>query len=223
MISVLVVDDQVLIRAGLASMIRAAPGLIIVGEASSGEEAIRLAAETQPDVILMDIRMPGVSGIAATEQILAAAQTNPPKILILTTFDLDDYVYAALRAGACGFLLKDTSPERLFAAITAIAGGDMLFAPTVIRRLIEAHAIAQELPGADAPDLAALTSRELEVLRLVARGLSNADIAGELFLSEATVKTHLNRLMSKLALSSRAQAVVIAYETGLVTPSRPSS
>jgi DNA-binding NarL/FixJ family response regulator len=229
MINVLVVDDQVLIRAGLASMIRAAPGLDVVGEASSGEEAVQFAswsveAGAQLDVILMDIRMPGLSGIGATEQILSSGVADPPKILILTTFDLDEYVYAALRAGASGFLLKDTSPERLFGAITAIAGGDMLFTPTVIRRLIEAHTATQEVPSADTPDLAPLTARELEVLRLVARGLSNADIAGELFLSEATVKTHLNRLMSKLALSSRAQAVVIAYETGLVIPSRtPSS
>ena len=228
MIKVMVVDDQVLIRAGLASMIRAAPGFDLVGEASSGEEAVQFAnrgAEVGApvDVILMDIRMPGLSGIGATEQILSGAPANPPKILILTTFDLDEYVYAALRAGASGFLLKDTSPERLFGAITAIAGGDMLFAPTVIRRLIEAHVTTQELPGADAPGLASLTARELEVLRQVARGLSNAHIASELFLSEATVKTHLNRLMSKLALSSRAQAVVIAYETGLVIPSRTPS
>ncbi|MDI1466061.1 response regulator transcription factor [Catellatospora sp. KI3] len=217
MIDVLVVDDQVLIRAGLVAMIKATPGLSAVGEAASGEEAVALAARVRPEVILMDIRMPGLSGIAATEQILREAEGDPPKVLILTTFDLDEYVYAALKAGASGFLLKDTSPERLFAAITAIAGGDMLFTPSVVRRLVEAHVTATA-PGTLAPDLAVLTGRELDVLRLVARGLSNAEIAGELFLSEATVKTHLNRLMSKLALSSRAQAVVVAYETGLVTP-----
>ncbi|MEV4414792.1 response regulator transcription factor [Catellatospora sp. NPDC049609] len=217
MTRVLVVDDQVLIRAGLVSMIEATAGLVAVGQAADGDQAVRLAAELRPDVILMDIRMPGLSGIGATEQILAAGDPAPPKVLILTTFDLDEYVYAALRAGASGFLLKDTSPERLFAAIAAVAGGEMLFTPSVVRRLIETHVSAAP-PGADVPDLAPLTGRELEVLRLVARGLSNADIAGELFLSEATVKTHLNRLMSKLALSSRAQAVVVAYETGLVLP-----
>jgi DNA-binding NarL/FixJ family response regulator len=228
MINVLVVDDQVLIRAGLASMIRAAPGFDIVGEASSGEEAVQFAAWSAEigapiDVILMDIRMPGLSGIDATKQILAGAAAEPPKILILTTFDLDEYIYAALRAGASGFLLKDTSPERLFGAITAVANGDMLFAPTVIRRIIEAHTTTQALPRAETPGLASLTAREVDVLRQVARGLSNADIAAELFLREATVKTHLNRLMSKLALSSRAQAVVIAYETGLVVPSHTPS
>ncbi|WP_155370283.1 response regulator [Catellatospora vulcania] len=218
MVDVLVVDDQVLIRAGLVAMIKAAPGLNAVGEAASGEEAVELAARLRPDVILMDIRMPGLSGVAATEQILAAAEDEPPRVLILTTFDLDEYVYAALRAGASGFMLKDTSPERLFAAIAAIAGGDMLFTPTVVRRLIEANTGPGRAAGGPSPDLAVLTSRELDVLRLVARGLSNTEIAGELHLSEATVKTHLNRLMSKLSLSSRAQAVVIAYETGLVTP-----
>ncbi|WP_166380618.1 response regulator [Catellatospora methionotrophica] len=221
MVDVLVVDDQVLIRAGLVAMIKAAPGLNAVGEASSGEQAVELAARLRPDVILMDIRMPGLSGVAATEQILAAATHDPPRILILTTFDLDEYVYAALRAGASGFMLKDTSPERLFAAIAAIAGGDMLFTPGVLRRLIEANTRPGPAAGAPGQDLAALTSREQEVLRLVARGLSNTDIAGTLYVSEATVKTHLNRLMSKLSLSSRAQAVVVAYESGLVTPGSP--
>ncbi|MBB5872707.1 DNA-binding NarL/FixJ family response regulator [Allocatelliglobosispora scoriae] len=222
MTDIMVVDDQILIRAGLVAMIKAMPGLTVVGEAATGEEAVSVAASAQPEVILMDIRMPGLSGIGATERILADGGAAPPKVLILTTFDLDEYVYAALRAGASGFLLKDTSPERLFAAITAIAGGDMLFAPTVVRRLIEANAPA-ERPLKPAPALDVLTGREREVLLLVARGLSNAEIALELFLSEATVKTHLNRLMSKLALSSRAQAVVVAYETGLVTPGNAQS
>jgi DNA-binding NarL/FixJ family response regulator len=211
MTKVLVVDDQVLIRAGLAALLRAAPGIDVVGEAADGAEAVALAAETQPQVVLMDIRMPGVNGIAATEQIVAA---NPaPRVLVLTTFDLDEYVYAALRAGACGFLLKDAEPERLIAAVQAVAAGDTLFAPSVTRRLIEAY-----VPSVPGPALDMLTPREVEVLRLVGTGMANADIADRLVVSEATVKTHLNRTMTKLDLSSRAQAVVVAYETGLVKP-----
>jgi len=211
MTKVLVVDDQVLIRAGLAALLRAAPGIDVVGEAADGAEAVELAAQTQPQVVLMDIRMPGVNGIAATEQIVAA--TPAPRVLVLTTFDLDEYVYAALRAGACGFLLKDAEPERLIAAVHAVAAGDTLFAPSVTRRLIEAY-----VPSVPNPALDVLTPREVEVLRLVGTGLANADIADRLVVSEATVKTHLNRAMTKLDLSSRAQAVVVAYETGLVKP-----
>ncbi|HET6352767.1 response regulator transcription factor [Streptomyces sp.] len=221
MTRVLVVDDQFLIRAGLVGLLRAAPGIEVVGEAGDGEEAVALAAQTRPDVILMDIRMPGMSGIAATEKILTDAPDPLPRVLVLTTFDLDEYVYGALRAGACGFLLKDSGPERLLAAVAAVRGGDALFAPSVTRRLVEAFARqAGSAASTDEPppDLGALTSREVEVLRLTARGLSNLEIAGELFISEATVKTHLNRTMSKLDLGSRAQAVVVAYETGLVTP-----
>ncbi|WP_327328070.1 response regulator transcription factor [Streptomyces sp. NBC_01210] len=221
MTRVLVVDDQFLIRAGLVGLLHAAPGIEVVGEAGDGEEAVALAAATCPDVILMDIRMPGMSGIAATEKILADAADPAPRVLVLTTFDLDEYVYGALRAGASGFLLKDSGPERLLAAVAAVDGGDALFAPSVTRRLVEAFArqcgptAATDEPP---PDLGALTSREVEVLRLTGRGLSNLEIAGELFISEATVKTHLNRTMTKLDLGSRAQAVVVAYETGLVTP-----
>jgi DNA-binding NarL/FixJ family response regulator len=217
---VLVVDDQFLIRAGLVGLLRAAPGVEVVGEAADGAEAVEVAARTRPDVILMDIRMPGMNGIQATEHILAQASDSPPRVLVLTTFDLDEYVYGALRAGASGFLLKDSGPERLLAAVAAIGGGDALFAPSVTRRLVEAFARQGGAAGTGGqpPDLGALTSREVEVLKLIARGLSNLEIADRLYISEATVKTHLNRTMTKLALGSRAQAVVIAYETGLVTP-----
>jgi DNA-binding NarL/FixJ family response regulator len=224
MTSVLIVDDQVLIRAGLAALIHAAPGLDVAGQAASGHEAVAQAAASRPDVILMDVRMPDLNGVAATEIILAQAVGDPPRVLILTTFDLDEYVYTALRAGAAGFLLKDTPPERLLAAIHTVAAGDMLFAPSVMRRLIEAYGRHND-PSADRPpELDSLTAREVEVLRLVGTGVSNADIAARLTVSEATVKTHLNRTMTKLSLSSRAQAVAVAYETGLVTPgSRPPS
>ncbi len=215
-------DDQFLIRAGLVGLLRAAPGIEVAGEAADGAEAVELAARTRPEVILMDIRMPGMSGIEATRRILAAAEDPPPRILILTTFDLDEYVYGALRAGASGFLLKDSGPERLLTAVAAVRGGDALFAPSVTRRLIEAYAPHPEpAPAAEPPaDLGALTAREREVLQLTGRGLSNCEIAGRLSISEATVKTHLNRTMSKLGLDSRAQAVVTAYESGLVRPAR---
>ncbi len=216
MTTVLVVDDQFLIRAGLVGLLRAAPGIEVVGEAGDGAEGVKLAARTAPEVILMDVRMPGMNGIEATERILAEAGDPPPRILMLTTFDLDEYVYGALRAGACGFLLKDSGPERLLAAVTAVAGGDALFAPSVTRRLVEAY--ARQTACEQPPDLEALTARELEVLKLIARGLSNLEIADRLYISEATVKTHLNRTMTKLDLDSRAQAVVVAYESGLVTP-----
>ncbi|KUN58166.1 LuxR family transcriptional regulator [Streptomyces canus] len=222
MTRVLVVDDQFLIRAGLVGLLDAAPGFEAVGEAGDGQEAVRLAAKTRPDVILMDIRMPGMNGIEATRRILAELAAPVPRVLVLTTFDLDEYVYGALRAGASGFLIKDSGPERLLAAVAAVAAGDALFAPTVTRRLVEAFAYrASSEPRAQPPpDLGALTTREVEVLELIARGLSNPEIADRLCISEATVKTHLNRTMAKLDLNSRAQAVVVAYETGLVTPGR---
>ncbi|GII81117.1 DNA-binding response regulator [Sphaerisporangium rufum] len=219
MINVLVVDDQVLIRAGLAALLRAAPGIDVVGEAASGQDAIAQAAATHPDVILMDVRMPGMNGVTATERILAAHRDRPPRVVILTTFDLDEYVYDALRAGASGFLLKDTPPERLIAAVHTVAAGDMLFAPTVTRRLVNAFTHRPDPNRRQAaPALDALTAREAEVLKLVGHALSNAEIAARLHVSEATVKTHLNRAMTKLDLGSRAQVVALAYETGLVVP-----
>lgn len=220
MTTVLVVDDQILVRAGLAALIHAAPGLDVCGQAADGEQAIALAARLRPDVVLMDIRMPDVDGITATERILAQAVDPLPRVLVLTTFDLDEYVYGALRVGASGFLLKETPPERLLTAIEVVAGGDMLFAPSVTCRLIEAyaHRIGQE---ADAPtELDPLTARELDVLQLVGAGLGNSEIADELAVTVGTVKTHLNRIMTKVGISSRAQAVVLAYESGLITPRR---
>ncbi|MFJ9813118.1 response regulator [Streptomyces sp. NPDC101158] len=230
MTSVLVVDDQDLIRAGLVALLRAAPGIEVVGEAADGESAVACAACLRPDVILMDIRMPGMDGTVATERILADAAAAdsgapPPRILVLTTFDLDEYVYAALRAGASGFLLKDTGPQRLIDAVSAVSRGDLLFAPSVTRRLIETYVSNADPAPAPGPatDLDLLTARECEVLRLTARGLSNTEIAEQLYIGEATVKTHLNRTMSKLNLDSRAQAVVLAYETGLVVPGGPAA
>nr|WP_221374730.1 response regulator transcription factor [Actinoplanes polyasparticus] len=215
MTSVLVVDDQILVRAGLSALIRAAPGFEVVGEAAGGRQAIELAARLRPQVVLMDIRMPDIDGVAATARIVAG---NPPapRVLVLTTFDLDEYIYAALRAGASGFLLKETPPERLLAAIRTVAEGDTLLTPSVTRRLVEAFVP----PVRSGPQLTPLTARETEILRLVGTGRTNAAIAAALVVSEATVKTHLARLMSKLALSSRAQVVVTAYETGLIVPGR---
>ncbi|MER6030009.1 response regulator transcription factor [Streptomyces sp. NPDC001851] len=220
MTRVLVVDDQVLVRSGLSALLRATPDLDVCGEAATGEEAVELAAGKRPDVILMDIRLPGLDGVAATERILTASDEPKPKIIMLTTFDLDELVYAALRAGASGFLLKETPPERLFTAIRTIAEGDMLFAPTVTRRLIDTYLSRPSPAGADPAVLASLTNRERDVLALVGQGLSNREVADRLTVSVATVKTHLNRMMAKLGLSSRAQAVTVAYETGLIHPRR---
>ncbi|KFU82059.1 DNA-binding response regulator, NarL/FixJ family, contains REC and HTH domains [Amycolatopsis lurida] len=219
MIEVLVVDDQDLVRAGFVALLRAAPGITVVGEAADGQEAVDLSARLRPDVVLMDIRMPGTNGVVATERILAAERDRPTRVLVLTTFDLDEYVYAALRAGASGFLFKDVRAERLVAAIHTIAAGEQLFAPSVMRRLIEAYANRPGgATGARGQELDCLTARETEVLRLVGKGMTNGGIAGELVVSESTVKTHVNRAMTKLGLSSRAQIVALAYESGLVTP-----
>ncbi|WP_328604428.1 response regulator transcription factor [Amycolatopsis sp. NBC_00345] len=219
MTSVLVVDDQDMVRAGFAALLAAVPGIDVAGDARDGLEAVEKALRLKPDVILMDIRLPGIDGVTATARILAAAGPEKPRVLILTVFDLDEYVYTALRAGASGFLLKDSPPETLIAGIHAVARGDMLFSPTVTRRLVEAF--TRTPPDDPGPALAGLTEREMEVLRFVGTGATNTDIAAQLLVSEATVKTHLNRLMTKLGISSRAQAVVVAYETGLVRPRRP--
>jgi DNA-binding NarL/FixJ family response regulator len=218
MIRVALVDDQELVRAGFRTLIESAADLEVVGEASDGEEAVRLAREQRPDVVLMDVRMPRVDGIEATKRIHDLPEAENVRVLVLTTFDLDEYVHAALRAGASGFLLKDASPAELLNAIRVIHEGDALLAPSITRRLIEdfaQHARPEKTP---ASVLGALTERELEVLTLVARGLSNAEIAEDLVVSPATAKTHVSRILTKLGARDRAQLVVIAYETGLVRP-----
>ena len=217
-IRVAIADDHALVRAGFRALIEAEPGLEVVGEAADGAEAIELARTAQPDVILMDIRMPGTDGVAATSQITSLPQAgqHPARVLVLTTFDLDEYVYSALRAGASGFLLKDTPPAELLTAIRIIAAGDALLAPSVTRKLI--REFARRPSASPRPPLGTVTDRERDVLALVARGLSNAEIATELFITLATVKTHVSRLLTKLAARDRAQLIVIAYESGFVTP-----
>jgi DNA-binding NarL/FixJ family response regulator len=216
---VLVADDQELVRAGFRLILEAA-GFAVVGEAPDGATAVALAAAERPDVVLMDIRMPVLDGLAATRQLMASG-AGAPKVVILTTFDLDDYVYEALRAGASGFLLKDAPRADLIAAVRVAAAGDALLAPSVTRRLIEAFAVrpAEALPAPSR--LASLTPRERDILLLLARGRSNTEVAGELVVSEATVKTHVAHLLAKLGLRDRVQAVILAYETGAVVPGRP--
>jgi DNA-binding NarL/FixJ family response regulator len=210
---VLLADDQRLVRGGFRMILSAEPDIEIVGEAADGAEAITLASELSPDVVLMDVRMPNVDGIEATRRIVDGTDGRP-RVLVLTTFDLDEYVYEALRAGASGFLLKDAPEEQLVAGIRIVAEGGSLFAPAVTRRLIERF--AGTAPHEPPPALGELTPRELEVLRLLARGLSNAEIAGELVLSEHTAKTHVAHILGKLDLRDRVQAVVLAYESGIV-------
>ena len=217
---VVVADDQALVRTGFR-MILTAGGVEVVGEAGNGHEAVAEVRRTRPDVVLMDVRMPELDGLEATRRIVAdegEGGGEGPRVIILTTFDLDHYVYAALAAGASGFLLKDVTPEHLVAAVRMVRAGDALLAPAITRRLVERFARRTPDDAALHRDLAALTRREAEVLRLLARGLSNAELAARLHLSEATVKTHVARILGKLSLRDRVQAVVVAYETGLVSP-----
>jgi len=216
MIRVLIADDQQLVRAGFRVLVDSAEDMEVVGEADNGREAVDLAGETRPDVVLMDVRMPEMNGIEATTEICADPALEATRVLILTTFDVDDYVYAALRAGASGFLLKDTAPVELLAAIRVIADGDALLAPTVTRRLLGEFAARTESAAVAPSQLDILTDREREVVGLVAQGLSNEEIAEDLFISPKTAKTHVSRSMLKLNARDRAQLVVIAYQTGLV-------
>jgi len=217
-IRVLLVDDQVLVRTGLRMILDEAPDISVVGQAASGDEALYLARRTRPDIVLMDVRMPGMDGIEATRQLReAAGAEDPPRIIILTTFDLDEYVFAGLQAGASGFLLKDTLAADLLTAVRVVAAGQAVAGPTVTKRLIEHYVGAAPRPAADSARLDVLTAREREVLTLIARGMSNAEIADALVVSEGTVKTHVNRIFAKLDLRDRIQAVILGYELGLVT------
>jgi len=217
-IRVLLVDDQALVRAGFRMILDAEPEMEVVGEAADGREAIDQVRALRPEIVLMDIRMPELDGLEATRRILAGGD-EAPKILMLTTFDLDEYVYEALRAGASGFLLKDTPPEQLVSAIEVISQGEALLSPTITRRVISEFVKGTgPKPQAQFPRLQDLTAREREVLTLIARGLSNAEIAKTLFVSETTVKTHVARILMKLGLRDRVQAVVLAYESGIVQP-----
>jgi DNA-binding NarL/FixJ family response regulator len=220
-IRVLIADDQVMIRDGLAALLTSASDIEVVGQAGDGQEAVALAKELRPDVIVMDIRMPTMDGLAATEKIVGATADgggagDAPKVLVLTTFDLDEYVYEALGAGASGFLLKDASAADLIAGVRIVAAGDALLAPSITRRLISDFARRRRHERPRPAATAALTPREIDVLRLIARGMSNMEIAGELFLAEQTVKTHVGHVLTKLGLRDRTQAVVFAYENGLV-------
>ncbi|WET79586.1 response regulator transcription factor [Amycolatopsis sp. QT-25] len=215
MIRVVVVDDQELMRVGFRMVLGAQVDIDVVGEAGDGAQAIRLAEELRPDVVLMDVRMPVLDGVEATKRIVEAGTA---RVLVMTTFDLDEYVYSALQGGASGFLLKDTQPDHLVSALRAVASGDAVVSPSVTRRLLDRFVGGGGKPMRDVAELDVLTEREREVLVLIAKGLSNLEIAETLFLSEATVKTHVGRILSKLDLRDRVQAVVLAYETGLARP-----
>jgi DNA-binding NarL/FixJ family response regulator len=216
-IRLVVADDHQVVRTGFAGLLGTQPDFTVIGVACDGAEAVAICRQLRPDVVLMDVRMPVMDGIEATKQLCGGA-AGGPRVLILTTFDLDEYVYDALRAGASGFLLKDVTAERLFDAVRVIAAGEALLAPTVTRRLIGEFARQRPHSGAGSASLAALTPRETQVLRLVAEGLSNSEIAARLVVTEETVKTHVSRVLSKLGLRDRTQAVVTAYESGLVVP-----
>jgi DNA-binding NarL/FixJ family response regulator len=222
MIGIVVADDHEVVRAGFAALLNTQPDFSVLGTAPDGAAAVAACRELKPDVVLMDVRMPGIDGIEATRQL--AAGEHPPRVLILTTFGMDEYVFDALRAGASGFLLKDATAERLFDAVRVVAAGEALLAPAVTRRLISEFTRIRPSAAAAAPAaLAALTPRETEVLRLIAAGLSNPEIAGRLVVTEETVKTHVSRVLGKLGLRDRTQAVVAAYESGLVVPARDPS
>jgi DNA-binding NarL/FixJ family response regulator len=218
MTGIVVADDHEVVRAGFAALLDTQPDFTVLGTAADGAEAVRACRELRPDVVLMDVRMPGTDGIEATRQLTLDDQA--PRVLILTTFDLDEYVFDALRAGASGFLLKDVTAEQLFDGVRVVASGDALLAPGVTRRLISEFARIRPHAAAPPVTLAALTPRETEVLRLVAEGLSNTEIAARLVVTEDTVKTHVSRLLAKLGLRDRTQAVITAYESGLVVPAR---
>jgi DNA-binding NarL/FixJ family response regulator len=220
-VRVMIADDQALVRAGFKMILDAEDDIDVIGEAVDGRQAVDMAKRLKPDVVLMDIRMPELDGIEATRRVTAERdEDSPARVIMLTTFDLNEYVYEALRAGASGFLLKDVPPEQLAAGIRVVAGGEALLAPSITRRLIEEFAeVAPAIPE-DPPGLDELTARELEVFKLVARGMSNAEIAAELIVSETTVKTHVARMLMKLGLRDRVQAVVLAYESGVAIPGR---
>jgi DNA-binding NarL/FixJ family response regulator len=217
-IGVLVADDEALIRAGFSVLVDAAPDLTVVGEAADGAEAVRLAARLRPDVVLMDVRMPVMDGLEATAHISAANPSGETRVLVVTTFDQDEVVFRALRAGASGFVLKDSPPERLLDAVRVVASGESLLSPAVTRRLVEAFVQTSRPPATAHPALDTLTDREREVLVAVAAGRSNQELARDLYVSPATVKTHVSRLLAKLGARDRAQLVVIAYESGVVVP-----
>jgi DNA-binding NarL/FixJ family response regulator len=219
-VKILIADDQALVRQGFTALLDAQEDLEVVGEAPDGREAVAACARLRPDLVLMDVRMPRLNGLEATRELLGAstANTHRPRVLVLTTFDLDEYVYEALRAGASGFLLKDATASDLVTAVRVVAAGEALLAPTATRRLIDAFARQPRLDRRHAERLAGLTARELDVLRLVARGQSNSEVGAGLFIAEQTVKTHVGNILRKLGLRDRAQAIVTAYEAGLVTP-----
>jgi DNA-binding NarL/FixJ family response regulator len=217
-VRILIADDQALVRAGFKMILEAEEDILVIGEATDGQQAVEMTKRLKPDVVLMDIRMPELDGIEATRQVVANAKDDPVRVLMLTTFDLNEYVYEALRAGASGFLLKDTPPEQLVAGIRVVAEGEALLAPSITKRLIHEFAAAAPAKQEPVPGIDELTPRELEVFRCVARGLSNAEIAEELVVSDTTVKTHVARLLMKLGVRDRVQAVVLAYESGVISP-----